>query len=491
MSTARPSPSLRRRAAGTLLPGFSGTTIPAWVLQAYDDGLAGLCLYGDNVASPAQLRQLCAQLRAHAPHALLAVDEEGGDVTRLHYPTGSDEPGNAVLGRLDDTALTRASAAAIGAELASCGINLNLAPVADVNSAPDNPVIGVRSFGGDPALVARHCAAWVAGLESTGVASCTKHFPGHGDTTVDSHLGLPRVDATAQVLHRRELAPFNAIARACGAAIMTSHIIVEALDPHHPATFSPTILQGVLRTRMGYQGTIITDALDMAGASAEIGIPEAAVRALEAGADLLCLGSGTTAGLYQACLEAIVHAVESERIPETRLDDAAQRCARLARRFPATIPAPNATSRTCASAPDPMVEGLADAFEIGAAATAWLALPVPAAIIQVDTEANMAVGHVPWGPAAAHATTAEPDIPQGAKVAVVARGLQPGHPAHGVLQRLRDTGHSAILVECGWPRAAADIVTFGGSRAVGTALAQLLHASPSAPAPAARKRVRP
>ena len=287
---------LRRLAAGTLMPGFTGIAVPVWILEAYDAGLAAVCLYGTNVASPVQLRELCAGLRAHSPNTLIAVDEEGGDVTRLHYLTGSTQPGNAVLGRLDDVELTAASASAIGHELAGLGINLNLAPDADVNSAPDNPVIGVRSFGAEPDLVARHTAAWIRGLEDAGVASCAKHFPGHGDTTTDSHLALPRVTADAATLDARELVPFRALVAARGATVMTSHILVEALDPDHPATFSSRILQDLLRRDMGFDGVIITDALDMAGASAQTGVPEAAVRALIAGADLLCLGSRNRTG---------------------------------------------------------------------------------------------------------------------------------------------------------------------------------------------------
>lgn len=305
---------IRRLAAGTLMPGFSGIAVPVWILDAYDAGLAAVCLYGTNVASPVQLRDLCAGLRAHSPSTLIAVDEEGGDVTRLHYLTGSPQPGNAVLGRLDDVTLTATSAATIGQELASLGINLNLAPDADVNSEADNPVIGVRSFGAEPDLVARHTAAWIRGLEDSGVASCAKHFPGHGSTTTDSHLELPRVSANAATLEARELVPFRALVEARGATVMTSHILVDALDPENPATFSSRILQGLLREELGFEGVILTDALDMAGASAQTGVPEAAVRALLAGTDLLCLGSDTGPELYEQTLAAITAAVAEGRL---------------------------------------------------------------------------------------------------------------------------------------------------------------------------------
>src|SRR6476469_9714902 len=186
MTTSREA--LRRLAVGTLMPGFVGTTVPAWVEREYAAGLASVCLYAANVVDPDQLARLCPSLRTAAPDLLVAVDEEGGDVTRLHYPTGSTQPGNALLGRLDDAALTRASASAIGGELAAYGINLDLAPVVDVNSADENPVIGVRSFGAEASHVARHSAAYVDGVQSVGVAACATYFPGHGATVAASHL---------------------------------------------------------------------------------------------------------------------------------------------------------------------------------------------------------------------------------------------------------------------------------------------------------------
>lgn len=481
---------LRRLAAATLMPGFTGIAVPVWILEAYDAGLAAVCLYGTNVASPVQLRELCAGLRAHSPSTLIAVDEEGGDVTRLHYLTGSTQPGNAVLGRLDDVELTAASASAIGHELAGLGINLNLAPDADVNSAPDNPVIGVRSFGAEPDLVARHTAAWIRGLEDAGVASCAKHFPGHGDTTTDSHLALPRVTADAATLDARELVPFRALVAAGGATVMTSHILVEALDPDHPATFSSRILQDLLRRDMGFDGVIITDALDMAGASAQTGVPEAAVRALMAGADLLCLGSETGPALFEQTLNAIADAVEEGRLPMERLADAAARTVALSSRFPAAGAAEiqEAAIRGQLGLPgqaqpsgllaDPKAldgERIAEAFEVSEAAGKWFAREEPVAIVQVETGANFAVGHVPWGPAAAtEAVVSEGEVPDGARVAVVGRGLDAEHPLWNVFARLRAEGHAVIAVECGWPRGGADIVTYGASLTVSQALTSLL-----------------
>jgi beta-N-acetylhexosaminidase len=474
MDTTREA--LRRLVVGTLMPGFVGTTVAPWVTREYAAGLAAVCLYGANVVDPQQLSSLCAELRAVAPDLLVSVDEEGGDVTRLHYPSGSDQPGNAVLGRLDDTALTRESAAAIGRELTAYGINLDLAPVVDVNSAPDNPVIGVRSFGADASQVARHAVAAVEGLQSQGVAACAKHFPGHGDTVTDSHLALPRVDAPAEVLDVRELEPFRAAVAAGVACVMTSHVIVTAIDPERPSTFSPVMLGDVLRGRLGFDGVIVSDALDMAGASAETGIPEAAVRALDAGCDLLCTGSETSESDYLEIVDAVVAAVESGRLAHERVADAAVRVQRLRQTF-----APAAVARDSAvlDAGPWADDVVAQAFSVSDSARAWMALGAPPVIVQVASEPNLAVGRVAWGPEAARLTTAESEVPAGAKVAVAGRSLAPGHPVWKIADRLRAQGHSVIVVECGWPRADADVVTYGGSPVVARALGRLLGVTAS------------
>ena len=305
--------ALRRDAAGVLLPGFVGPALPEWVARRIAGGMAGVCLFGENIGTPDELRALTAAIRGARSDAVIAIDEEGGDVTRLHVRDGSPEPGNAVLGRLDDLAATEASARRIGLALAAVGCTLDFAPSADVNVNPDNPVIGTRSFGDDAAAAARHTAAWVRGLQSTGIAACAKHFPGHGDTAVDSHRGLPVVDVPLATLEARELLPFVAAIEAGVATIMTSHIVLPALDPAAPATMSRAILTDLLRGRLGFEGVIVSDALDMAGASAEIGIPAAAVRSLAAGADLLCIGTRNTDAQIGAIEDAILAAVASGR----------------------------------------------------------------------------------------------------------------------------------------------------------------------------------
>ena len=241
---------LERLASTCLFPGFEGPAAPDWVRRRLAEGLGGVVLYAWNVESRDQLAALTDALRAERPDLLVAIDEEGGDVTRLEAATGSSYPGNAALGAVDDVALTEQVAASIAADLAEVGVNLDLAPVADVNTNPQNPVIGVRSFGADAELVARHVAAFVRGLQSVGVAACAKHFPGHGDTA----RGLaPRASGRRVARRRAALLPFRACDRSGGA--------VDHDRPHRrpvgwrlPATMSREILHDLLREELGYDG---------------------------------------------------------------------------------------------------------------------------------------------------------------------------------------------------------------------------------------------
>lgn len=325
------SDTLTRDALAVLQPGFIGTTAPDWLLRRIGEGLSAVGLFGRNIVSPGQLAALTAQLRAERDDVLVAIDEEGGDVTRLEVRTGSSFPGNYALGTVDDTELTRAVARELGRRLAECGVDLNWAPSADINSNPDNPVIGVRSFGADTALAARHTVAYVEGLQAAGVAACTKHFPGHGDTNVDSHHALPRIDVDLETLHARELVPFRAAIAAGSKAVMSAHILLPALDPNRPATLSPQILTGLLREELGYEGLIVTDGMEMQAISSTYGIERGSVLAIAAGADAICVGGGLADEETVLRLrDALVAAVRDGELPEERLADAAARVRTLA-----------------------------------------------------------------------------------------------------------------------------------------------------------------
>ena len=460
-----------RRSASVLLPGFEGTVLPEWLAARLRDGLAGVCIFGGNIESRAQLRELTGAIRDANPRALIAIDEEGGDVTRLYYDQGSPYPGNALLGRIDDVDYTEAVARTVGWELRRAGVNLDFAPDVDVNSNPDNPVIGVRSFGATAELVARHSAAWVRGLESTAVAASAKHFPGHGDTAQDSHLALPVIDASLNQLRSRELLPFASSIEAGARTIMTSHILLPQVDPSGPATFSTVILGDVLRGELGFTGVIVSDALDMAGASGEIGIPQAAVRAIAAGCDLLCIGTDNTDDEIAAILDAFDEALADGRLSPDRLADAAKRNVDLAVELAAQAAATPVPESFAADA-EPVfdLDRSAAVFDVRPGTTVhadrWL--------VALETVANIAVGVAPWGPGVDERVGAEGRLPATTGQLVL---IGKDNHRHAWVRELIDEARRAspdvLVVDMGWPgnsREYADVATFGASRHASRAL---------------------
>ncbi|WP_449372035.1 glycoside hydrolase family 3 protein [Arthrobacter psychrolactophilus] len=328
---------LQRLINSVILPGFVGTTAPQWLVRALANGLAGVVYFSHNIdpEAPGQVAVLSAELRAANPNAVIGVDEEGGNVTRLEARDGSSVPGAAVLGALNDTATTEAAGRAIGRLCRDAGINLTIAPVADVNTNPRNPVIGVRAFGADTDLVSAHTAGAVAGIQHFKVAACAKHFPGHGDTVADSHMDVARVELTMDQMRQHHLPPFQAAVQAGVAAVMSAHIIIPELG-EAPSTLNPAA--SALLREMGFEGVLITDALDMAAVRATVGPGEGAVLALLAGNDLLCVGNPLNAyttgrddeSCYVEVYDALFAAVASGRLPQETLRRAAARVQALA-----------------------------------------------------------------------------------------------------------------------------------------------------------------
>ena len=329
------SDDLTRLANGVLWPGFLGTEAPDWLLAELREGLAGVVYFGQNMGEG--LVELSASIRRANPDALIGIDEEGGNVTRLESATGSTLPGAAQLGVVDDVVATRAAAAELARRVAAVGADVVLGPVADVNTDPRNPVIGVRSFGDDPALVSRHVRAAVEGLQSGGVAACIKHFPGHGDTHLDSHHALPEITLDVDEIERVHLEPFRAAVADGVDTVMTAHIVVPAWGDE-PATLNARVL-GMLRG-WGFAGVIISDALDMAAIRETVGIGGGAAKALAAGVDLLCIGNPTNLGDaarpdqdHRDLLEArdgIVAAMRDGSLTRARVEEAAARVRALA-----------------------------------------------------------------------------------------------------------------------------------------------------------------
>jgi beta-N-acetylhexosaminidase len=456
---------LRTLALGVLLPGFAGTTAPDWLRASLAAGLGGVTLFGRNVAADEQVAELTASLRDAGGTPVVAIDEEGGDVTRLDAATGSNLPGNHALGAAGDVALTTEVATALGARLARCGITVDLAPPADLTLAAQDPIIGVRAFGSDPAAAARHVAAFVTGLQASGVAACAKHFPGHGAATEDSHHTLPVLERTEEQLRTVELVPFGAAIGAGVRAVMTGHLVVPAWG-ELPATLNPVALR-VLREELGFTGTVITDALDMGAVAGTAGMSGGAVAALLAGADALCIGGTyTNERTVASFVDAITAAVRSGELPEARLAEAAARTAEL-------------------GAVPPVPAGYDTEVGLRAARKALVVhgspkLSAPPLVIETVVAPSVAVGEVPWGlgallaeklPGTEVRQVTEEDLafsPGRRTVVVVTRDAQ-RHPwVTDLLTGLAKIGLDLIWVETGVPGPdlgiAARLDTHGGSR---------------------------
>ena len=338
-----------RREIGQLLIGsLPGTTItPEMRSLAREFQLGGVTLFKRNIEAPEQLAELCHDLQTLSSELPLwvAVDQEGGRVARLRAPF-TEWPPMAALGRSGDGRLAYRFAAALAAELRAVGITLDYAPVLDIHTNPKNPIIGDRALGEDAETVARLGAAVIRGLQENGIAACGKHFPGHGDTSVDSHLALPLVEHPPDRIRRVECVPFREAIRNDVAFMMTAHILVPALDEQKPATLSSTIVQGMLRNELGFQGVILSDDLEMKAIADTYTVPDAAVQAIAAGCDavLVCrhLSSARSedAEVQAAVLEALVHAIEDGRIPFKRAADALARTRKAKERFLAAPVAP-------------------------------------------------------------------------------------------------------------------------------------------------------
>jgi beta-N-acetylhexosaminidase len=325
---------LRQLAGQLIMIRFPGTTLDADTAAFLrEHRVGGVCLFRQNMVDGAQLSRLTADLReAMGPHALIGIDQEGGAVVRATWLPSP--PAAMALGAADDVDLARDVGAAVARGVRSLGFNWNFAPVLDLNNNPDNPVIAERSFGADPARATELALAWMEGSLSEGVACCVKHFPGHGDTHVDSHRDLPTVDKPLPELEDFEFKPFRTAAPHAP-ALMTAHIVYPALDAEYPATMSRPILHGLLREQWDYRGVIITDGMDMHAIAGRFGVGAAAVRALVAGADMvMALGTPAT---QRETIDAIADAIADGTLARAGVDARLARLHALAERYPARV----------------------------------------------------------------------------------------------------------------------------------------------------------
>jgi beta-N-acetylhexosaminidase len=345
--------ALARQAGQLLSVGFDGPTLPEELRDRIAAGtVGGVMLFRPNItgqgpgagagAGLGPVARLVAALRGAAPSdapLLVSVDQEGGLVQRVRAPA-TEWPPMAAVGAADDPPRTTAVGRAIGEELAALGIGWDFAPVLDVHTNPDNPVIGNRAFATTPDAVIAHGLALWRGLRAAGLVGCGKHFPGHGDTRTDSHLDLPVVDHDVERLRRVELAPFAAASRAGMEALMTAHVLYPALDPQWPATLSRRIATELLRGELGFRGVLVSDDLGMKAVADRYPIEELAVGCIAAGVDHLLIREPVARQI--AAFEAIVRAAEARSELRARVEESAARVAALKAACTVRMPAPGA-----------------------------------------------------------------------------------------------------------------------------------------------------
>jgi len=316
---------------GLIMVGWEGTRLTGEVMSLLDQRLRGVVLFARNVADISQLKEVGRTVHARrGGGALIGIDQEGGRVARLREGFLVPPPMRD-LGAAADAGLVRDVGRVVGGQLRALGINLNFAPVLDVDTNPRNPVIADRSFGSDPRRVGELGAALALGLQDAGVAACGKHFPGHGDTHQDSHLTLPRLPHGRTRLDRVELPPFRAAIAAGIASLMTAHVVFEALGDDGPATLSPRVVNGLLREELGFGGVVVSDDVQMRALADLAPIEEVAVRAFGAGVDLLLCCHRPA--LAVAAVDAVVAAVADGRLDEATLRASHRRVEAMAARY--------------------------------------------------------------------------------------------------------------------------------------------------------------
>ena len=461
-------------------PGFGGTEIPDWIYKYLENGLGGITLFSSNCPSLDVARELILKIRAISPNIIISLDEEGGDVTRLFVPEGSPFPTPALLGRCNDLELTESSFRELGKVLKSVGVDLNLAPVADVATQIDNPIVAVRSFGNDPDLVSRHVVSAVKGLRSAGIASCIKHFPGHGGVLEDSHHDLPQLSGEIGELINSHLKPFISAIDERVEAIMMGHILLSAIDSTSPASCSSLVTRKLLRKDLGFDGLVVTDALDMGALGGTKKIHTSALRAISAGADLLCFsGLYDQSSFVESSLAAIREVVEKGEIDSKSIEQNAERIR--------SWRPPVATDSSPASLPE------ASKFKSGVHHQGKLSITTDQiSLIELSADPTIAAGFVGWG-------LRRPFMRAGVKVKLESSDIDLSTNSQGclvvafrdafrdnkilsALERINRSRPDAIFVDMGWPTWSFNprniVRTFGSSALASEIAVALLTESP-------------
>ncbi len=452
----RMSSELRGEILAVLSPGFGGTRVPAWLRRLLVDGLGAVTLFGSNVPDLETAARVVEEIRAINPDCVISIDEEAGDVTRIFAHSGSPLPSPALLGRVGNPLLTLDVYQELGRHLASLDIDLTFAPVADLATGDRSPIVGVRAFGSDPKLVSEHVSAAIRGLHWAGTGACVKHFPGHGRCSVDSHRELPVLRATREQLMLEDMRPFRAAIAYGVDAVMIGHLIAYDFDAL-PASQSAVIMRDLLRHELGFEGAIITDALDMGALGGVPNIGVSARRAVVNGADLLCLSGLKQQGPFvDACLREIGEAVHTGELDRADLRQAGRRTAALRR-----------------SKPPALLDGRIDANALrpGLVVRGEVQLPdQQVSLVTREADPTIAAGTIAWGlrPAleAAGVRVLRPDLTSASLVVQ----FRDAWRNEDVLAELRDIAQrrpDAVFVDMGWPTIEFQppriIRTFGGT----------------------------
>lgn len=430
-------------------PGFGGTEIPEWLIPYLENGLGGVTLFSSNTPNIDQASTLVEQIREINPEIIVSIDEEGGDVTRLFVPEGSPFPTPALLGRCDDVKLTEHSFFELGKVLKSIGVDINLAPVADVSVEVENPIVGVRSFSSDYEVAAIHVSKAVEGLKRAGVAGCVKHFPGHGGVVEDSHHDLPKLQGSLEELEGTHIKPFIQAINSGVDAVMTGHIVIPAIDAKDPASCSRKVTKNYLREKLKFNGLVVTDALDMGALGGPRRIHISALRSLTAGADLLCFSGLYDQSLFvESSLETIRNAVRSGDLEASSIETNAERI----RRWQA--PKPHGSSMK--DMPN------SQRYESGVHVQGNVFLKSPnLQLIELSADPTIAAGFVGWGlrrsltSAGKKVKLESSDIDLSAssdtQLVVAFRDAFRDAKVMTALEKINRSKPDAIFVDMGWP----------------------------------------
>lgn len=457
-------------------PGFGGTVIPDWLKNWLEKGLGGVTLFSSNCPSLEETADLITEIRSYSPAVIISIDEEGGDVTRLFVREGSPFPTPAMLGKANDLKLTDGVYFELGKILRQIGVDLNFAPVGDVPVQRDNPIVGVRSFSDDFEIVSNHLVQAVSGMQRAGVAACIKHFPGHGGVEEDSHHVLPKLKGSLEELEATHLAPFISAIDAKAQSVMVGHIITPALDGDNPASLSRKVITNYLKSELGFNGIVVTDALDMGALGGTKKIANSALRAISAGADLLCFSGLFDQSLFVENSFALIKeiAIKDENLAK----EIFERSKFLTEWQP---PHPEGSS---ARQPLP-IEKIAAGFEIHG--DVKISQP-NVQLIELSADPTIAAGFVAWGMRRAltrigknvrlESSDSAHKIDPNSQLVVAFRDAYRDKRILNILRKIEQSNPQAIFVDMGWPTysfAPEKIIrTFGSSALASDAAASYM-----------------